>query len=149
MALSVGTRKRDDGGAFWRDRRSEAPIKPDGVDLSPDDIQTLHERVRRRSYLLAGRGWPVVRLVGGPLDGLRVKLEPQAARGDFIGFCQLTEKRWLKVLAIGTRTRYGPINNADSHLSRFTMCQRSIPSELTMSITTSSPICQSSQVSSN
>ncbi|HPF41681.1 MAG TPA: hypothetical protein P5081_22775 [Phycisphaerae bacterium] len=59
-------------------------------ELHADDIAALRELVRRRATRHAARAWPSFRLLGGPLQGLWVKLEPACAASAFVGFCHLT-----------------------------------------------------------
>jgi len=68
------------------------------VELSPDDIAALRAHVIRRTALNAGRGWPVVMLVDGSLDGVRAKLTPPAARCDYVAFCHLTRRALAQVI---------------------------------------------------
>lgn|GEM_PF-2652386 len=79
-------------------RRAGAEQESLFVELSPEDITALRAVVKRRTQLAAGRSWPVVRLVGGPLAGMWVKLPPAAARCGYVGFCHLTRHALAQVM---------------------------------------------------
>jgi len=77
------------------------------VELTPADTASLRAHVKRRTALNAGRGWPVVLLVEGPLDGIRTKLTPPAARCHYVAFCHLTHRALAQVIyRRDTPTRY-------------------------------------------
>lgn len=58
--------------------------------LTPEDIACLRARVMRYHCSRIGQDGVCLRLIAGPLDGLRILSEPATARCRFLGICHPT-----------------------------------------------------------